>query len=964
MKTKEITLKELHIETRDMYYQSPENEFLVRVDHITDNVFGVTLEGYLDFESNLYYTGILEMILIRFQEKAPGRTVFFIEQAEQLRGVNSDARNYTEKKIKDWGNYGGSVFIGYSQVLLNYKQALQDIRPELLFHVCGEESEALEVIHGHKNQEIADELPNTSSIEKQATPNKAPKQTSSIEGETGWILNTPDNHFSAHISILGRNTLQSQLKGSIQLADAANYARFIENVTDLSEFKKNNYSHVVDLKEMRGISRQAKTLLKNILVNTSLAPQKLFLLSPPKTVVNSINIMFSLFPGKLDYCEVAESFEKVRKVLNIAPKVLPKAVVGSRIPGGALKAQNKKNNYKASAEITPAPSVEPPKETKRTTPQTKLEIPKTPPSTTSITEQEKQLSKLQNIQEQRIGELSEMIRQVTKPGTEKATAPKLKSEDPFYELFNAVGLMQGYFTESINENKFNFDSLRNQVGLYQRFINNSSEAGLVLIDGRIRMVNKAFATLIGLDRSVLENTQFAQLVTSTEKDKIDSLVEKIAAKEDIPSEIATFLIKNNGEKLELTTRLEPFTYEGKPATLLFFQEIKKEEEPIIEPTTQKLGAYVSDTDNLKFSFLSNISHEIRTPMTAIVGLAEFLTSPVINPQAMEEYVNLIKYNANSLLMLLNDLIDISNLEAGIVEVNPSVCQVNQILDAVYGRFLKLQKESGNSSIELKLNNFVSPAIKLYSDSDRILQVLSNLLSNSFKFTHKGTIEFGVFSISDNKIRFFVRDTGIGIDQDKLEVIFESFKQIDESRAREYAGAGLGLAISQKIALLLEGRIWVASKKGEGSTFYLELPVPDPSELPEESKSLSESELGWAGKTFLIVDDVDSSYHLLASILRRTRVRVLWAKDGAQAIGFCQNNRIDVVLMDIQMPNVDGLEATKKIKELYPDLPVIAQTAYIQEDDQSNIVAAGCDDYIPKPIEKERVYEIINKHLNK
>lgn len=987
MDINKVTLKDLRLSERDLCYQTPEDEFFLKIEHVSGNVFRVVMEGYLDFESNLYYTGILEMILYRFRETFKNEMVYFIEHVSKLKGFSIDARNYFEKKILDWDNYGGACYIGASKIYQDFGNLLHQNKPALLFHFCSEEKEALEQIRQFQLPVAAKPMSTKDEPYKRGwqIPGQAlreEKKMPSHKPGSSWQLNTPDNHFSATISMLESKVIHSQLVGFIRQSDVATYVRFIENLADAFDLAPRKYAHIIEFKDLQGLTQQARSLLKKAFIKIDFVPSKLFLIDPPKAITNTLNILMALFPEKLGYCEEVDNLDTALNKLHKPKKEMAGPGRKSRIPGAKLEQRVKPEGPNLD-EWTEVPSmmeaplsvdkhseIEASLSRERKKSAEKIIDVEKPVATED--QSKKQLEEIIRHQEQRISELSEMIRDVSFNGSKEKQPAKVHSDDPFYEIFNAVSLMQGYFAESINDKKYHFESLCDQLSIFQRFVNHSTEPGLFLKDGRISMANSAFAQLIGSEKSILEDKYLNQLIVADDREVIDSILEKMDAGDEIPSEIKSAVISVNGKERPARIRFVVFPYQGKRAAILFFNELSSEAEIPEEKMTgtghdsnQGPGSFEREADNLKLSFLANISHEIRTPMTAIVGLAEFLTSPMLNPQTLEEYVNLIKYNANSLLMLLTDMIDIASLEAGEVTISKKLCSVNQILDSVHSRFSKFQQDSGYEKIVLKLNNFADPEIKLISDQDRIVQVLSNLLSNSFKFTHKGTIEFGVFSVGDNNIRFFVRDTGIGIDTHNFDLIFENFKQIDESRTREYAGAGLGLAISKKIVHLLDGRLWVASKKGEGSTFYLELPRPDPAILRKhDTGHLHKPKQAWAGKTFLIVDDVDSSYHLLETILRKTNAKILWAKDGEVAVDYCRNQKIDLVLMDIQMPNLDGLTATRMIKEIDPNIPVIAQTAYVQEEDKFRIEMAGCDGYIPKPIEKDLVFSIIHKHLDK
>ena len=235
-----------------------------------------------------------------------------------------------------------------------------------------------------------------------------------------------------------------------------------------------------------------------------------------------------------------------------------------------------------------------------------------------------------------------------------------------------------------------------------------------------------------------------------------------------------------------------------------------------------------------------------------------------------------------------------------------------------------------------------------------------MLNNALKFTSKGTIKFGYF-IEIPNIVFFVKDTGIGLTETEKEIIFERFRQVEDQMTRRFGGSGIGLSISKGIVENMNGRIWVDSEKGKGSTFYFSLPfkVYEKKEILKASNKKASDYL-WNNKTILIVEDSQISYELLTKFLKDTKVNILHAPDGEKAVEICKKDEnIDLILMDIQLPVLDGLEATSQIKEFRPNLPIIAQTANAMEEDKPNILAAGCDDYIAKPIDRTDLLEKID-----
>jgi CheY-like chemotaxis protein len=256
-------------------------------------------------------------------------------------------------------------------------------------------------------------------------------------------------------------------------------------------------------------------------------------------------------------------------------------------------------------------------------------------------------------------------------------------------------------------------------------------------------------------------------------------------------------------------------------------------------------------------------------------------------------------------------------------------------------------------------------MSIVSDPDRLRQVLINLVGNAIKFTEKGLVEFGYYC-KGNELEFYVRDTGIGISPEKQKVIFDRFTQADDSLTRKFGGSGLGLAISRGLIELLGGRLWASSILGEGSTFYFAIPYLQATEdeSQENAPQSQKSEYNWKGRTFLIVEDDKVSYKFLEGVFRRTGVKILHADNGLKAIDFCKAHpELDIVLMDIQLPEMSGLDATRIITTFRENLPIIAQTANAMSEDKEKCLEVGCVDYVTKPINIHVLFNKIDKYLS-
>lgn len=468
------------------------------------------------------------------------------------------------------------------------------------------------------------------------------------------------------------------------------------------------------------------------------------------------------------------------------------------------------------------------------------------------------------------------------------------------------------------------------------------------------MVNKAVEEnmgwkredMIGKDEGDLFPSETAKILLNENQMVLET--NSILQKEEM-------LPTKNGLRIFNTKKLPILDHNGHPKFLLGVAEDITEKKAV-EKELIDAKERAEESNRLKIAFLQNISHEIRTPMNAICGFTSLMTEPDLSLEQKENYSSIVRSNCDQLLTIITDVLTISSVETKQVKVNIQEVNLNQLMDEMTHIF-----KPTAVSLSLEFTNRTDlPENQAYvlTDRTKLTQILSNLLTNALKFTKEGSIEIDCRIEKDNLV-FFVKDTGIGFNPEIKETIFERFRQANEDINKKYGGTGLGLAISRAFVQLLGGTISVDTELGKGSVFHFTLPY-DPA-LPIELEPIVP--IAWNhGFTILVAEDEDINYLFLETLLQPMNWRLVRARNGQEAIDMARADySIRLILMDIRMPIMDGYQAAIVIKELRPDLPILAQTAYANDfeiEKYRNVF----DDYMTKPLRIQTLKQKINKFL--
>ncbi len=488
----------------------------------------------------------------------------------------------------------------------------------------------------------------------------------------------------------------------------------------------------------------------------------------------------------------------------------------------------------------------------------------------------------------------------------------------------------------------------------------SAVDGISFYDEEWKLVfaNNAFFSLIGVDREGYFSSSPESFIHPEDLSYIEKMREELGTKGSFEGELR--LKHKNGNYLNLSTKSVMIRNSsgkiiGSMTVSRDITALRKFHEELIKAKVE------AETGNkLKTSFLANISHEIRTPLNSVVGFANLLLSDDLSKATKEEYIDHINNNSEKLLQIIGDIIDLSRLESSQIEITYEESSLSEIIGQVIEESRKTIKRTEKPIMLNVKNDFGDNGDLIFTDRLWLKRVLNHLMDNAIKFTLEGSVELS-YSREEERLVFRIKDTGIGIKKENLLRIFEEFRQEIDGHHRPFEGLGVGLTLAKEVIERMGGEISVKSEKGIGSEFSFTIPYrpAGSSRKVKEVVKLS-STIDWSTRKCLLVDDNKDVLIYLNRILLDTGINVMMARSGMEAIGIVNSTPdLDLVLLDMQMPEMNGIEVTREIRKIRKSLPIIAQTAFIFEDDKDIILEAGCDACLIKPIRKDHLLTLLS-----
>ncbi len=503
--------------------------------------------------------------------------------------------------------------------------------------------------------------------------------------------------------------------------------------------------------------------------------------------------------------------------------------------------------------------------------------------------------------------------------------------------------------------------------MFYRMLVQSADDGISFYDRdwNLKYANGAFYSMIGLTREQYNALKPGEFVHPD--DVVYEKTRTEALQKDGFFETELRLKHKDGHYVNLSTR--SVTVKNENADIIGALTISRDITSLkkVHEELVKANVDAEASNRLKSSFLANISHEIRTPLNSVVGFANLLLANDLTNDVKEEYIEHINHNSEKLLQIIGDIIDLSRLESSQIEITYEEASVNSIVYEIVEDARKIIKRNEKSIIINVMNMLEENGDLIFTDRIWLKRVLNHLMDNAVKFTLEGSVRLSYAKENENLV-FRIKDTGIGINKENLDHIFEEFRQEIDGHHRPFEGLGVGLTLAKEVIERMGGKIFVQSEKGVGSEFSFSIPYRPAGGSTRLRSKIAVSEpqnlpLNWSNKTCLLVDDNKDVLLYLNRTLADTGINTLSARSGIEAIDIVKTMPgIDVVLLDMQMPEMNGIEATKEIRKIRKDIPIIAQTAFIFEDDKDIILEAGCDACLIKPIRKDHLLTVMASFL--
>lgn len=969
MNQEEITISQFNLPPGDLEYATPDGKYWFRFQHLFEGVFIVESKGFLNSDAIEAQYNVGNLLRLKLAEINPDLKYQLLWDVTKLSGASLLARRYVHQAASTQMNFGGVILIGANIFIRNFGKMMRMVIPHFNIGFAANREEAMQMIKRkhifpaeHADEEVHNELLNEFDPEdwSEITEEMLINQQIQFISRPEWNYNSSQNQYSLRSSVLDGNILILEIRGFAHSKDIEATYEMMQHIIQeqkLHENKAGFYS-MIDMRHLSGVSVNARQKAREMELKYP-GKSSLFFVIPSPLIRIFIKLMKSRYPADFGNWNIVYTFNDAMDGIKQHRK------------GIAVEEINQKKYHSHPKDALPDD------------PEKLKEI---------IHDQQLNIESMRSFQKHEISRLFSIASRMT---WDQSLDKKIEfdfddNKSAFADLYNALGIIHNDFHEVIKARDKHARELRESEDKYKNLINLANDLILVVTDNIIRFSNLMLDEILGYNGKELLDYSLFRLTDDDNAQLIKTRIENLYTQNKKYDVFEAILRHKNEKEVAVSINIGKITFEQENAVLMIVRDItnkkiveeeletyRKHLERLVKDRTDALEREITErkiaeeSDKLKSAFLANMSHEIRTPMNAIIAFSEFLREPDLPQHEKTEYLDYIKSNGRSLLTLIDDILDIARIEAGQTNIKLEKCNINAILNELLVFYNENKKQRQKEHLQIIIRKAIaSDQLLIKTDPYRLRQILNNLIGNAMKYTERGYIEIG-YDIPDAKmIQFYVKDTGIGIQKDKLPYIFERFRQVESEYNRKFKGTGLGLAISKNLVELMGGSIHVESVPDEGSTFYFSLPFKAGEENPEENIPSQHTQpapkefYDFSNKIILIAEDEEVNFRILKITLEKTNAIVVRAYNGAEALEICKSQHIDMVLMDLQMPEMDGYEATVRIKQVKPGLPIVAQTANAMPEEKEKCLAMGFDDYLGKPIQLSELQNKVNYFLNR
>jgi len=928
--------QDLNIDNQDLQYISEDKTYEVYFKQEDYNLFKIRSIGHLKESDAKLIEKIITNILIKAEEIHPKQKIFFINDISKLKRPKLDAVNYIFSKIKLYQNLGGILVVGTSPLVKIALTASSHFIKEFLLKFFKTEEDAFEFYNSFLSVNI--EYVN--------------KHFNEVDGKYSITFKFNNSTSEFYMEFDGKDIITTKPLG---VADAQGISMAFDkfdNEIYPEILKGKKYYRIHDFTNYEASSGNASTVFIRWL----------------KEHINDMHLLI--------FCGLNKKNSILIKLGRLLFKEKQRILVVDTIEDAYTAIYRHKNKQKLRFERKI--------DTEFNLPESKEDL---KDLIQYLLQENKELKDVITTSSETLFDLfSDMT--WPKERLKKLDFSKEKVPEPFENLMDTIEVIYNDLQDLIKSR--DEEHKKNKL-LEERYRKIMQVMPKVAIRGynkdlEIFFWNDAGKEIFGISSEEaigqkLNNIYICKNCIKLIEEAVKQAIIDKTTGEFLRSGIQVLYDNNNNKIVVYSIHTSLFDNEGEQ---IFFsldfdltkqyeieEELRKHKDNLEELVKEKTFELeiekdkAQESDRLKTAFLANMSHEIRSPMNTIIGFSDLLEDENLSVDKRFKYINLIRTSGNNLLNIINDIVDISKIEAGQIGIKKEkfdLCEVLQSIKKEYSpQFEKINEIDFNI---LECNE--DENIILYSDINRIKQILTNLINNAIKFTHQGLIELS-YKIANDRIRICIKDTGIGLTEEQKEYIFSRFRQADEKISREYGGTGLGLTISKNLAEILGGNIYVESELKKGSTFILELPfdknIVKPTSIKKEI--VKNDEVNLTKQNILLVEDDLSSALLMIELLEERGAKVTHCKRGKEALAyFDKKHNFDLILLDIQLPDIDGYEITKQIRKTNKEIPIIAQTAFAMLNEREQILNSGFNDYLSKPIKKEILFVLLEQYLIK